>query len=174
MKKIVLFIFLLLCVLVMVFSFTACAHRDPGAYQEGEYLFTKTSSFSDEELLFSDNNGYHIETMSMTFKKIGLSEYNKADGKNVIKNSRDLKKYHVDLFIKFAEEDEGHHYDFVFDDSVFFEHTLNVSVKNEGLGLNYDKKIVLVIEKSETAITILWFRDENTNYESNNITLTHK
>ena len=57
-------------------------------------------------------NGLTIEYASINFEKIGLAKFNKQNGRNVIKNPKNLKKYLVKLFVKFVGETEGKYYDF--------------------------------------------------------------
>lgn len=188
-KKIVLlFISVLLLSSVVLFTFTACGHRDICSYKEGTYRFDKDNyipygtddtpeSFDeipDKYLLLHENYNLHVEDVALTFTKIGLVEYNRADGKNVVKNSKDLKKYHVDLYIKFAEEESGRVYDFVFDGSTFFQHCLITNLKNENLGLDTEFKftIELVSDDSNNArIRFLWFVDAPNNSDSKCICL---
>lgn len=180
-KKIVLlFISVLLLSSVVLFTFTACGHRDICSYKEGTYRFDKELALMLDDNIESDSDrmpsgdyllhrdyNLHIQDVSLTFKKIGLIEYNKAKGKNVIKNSKDLKTYHVDLYIKFAEEEFGHVYDFVFDGSVLFEHGLLAELKNEELNLDIQMTFTISLtggsNSSRPDMWFLWSEDAPTN-----------
>ena len=98
------------------------------------------------------------------------SANNKAKYKNVIKNSGDLKKYHVDLYIKFAEEEEGRYYDFYSDDTIMFEHPIIIHLKNEQLGLDIEKEFVMGLD-SEEEVFFLWYSDAPHNGKINDIPL---
>lgn len=192
-KKIVLlFISVLLLSSVVLFTFTACGHRDICSYKEGTYRFDKDNyipygtdytpdSFDeipDKYLLLHENYNLHVEDIALTFTKIGLAEYNRADGKNVVKNSKDLKKYHVDLYIKFAEEESGRVYDFVFDGSVLFEHGLLAELKNEELNLDIQMTFTISLtggsNSSRPDMWFLWFVDAPNNSDSKCIRLPLK
>lgn len=162
--------FLILLIVVLSFALVGCAHRDAYSYKEGVYSFKRTAENAEDELLLSDDYDLHIEEVSMTFKKIGLIEFNKAKYKNVIKNSGDLKKYHVDLYIKFAEEEEGRYYDFYSDDTIMFEHPIIIHLKNEQLGLDIEKEFVMGLD-SEEEVFFLWYSDAPHNGKINDIPL---
>ena len=162
--------FLVLMVLILLLALAGCARQDAYSYKESVYSFKRTAENTDEELLLSDDCDLHIEEVSMTFKRISLTQFNKAKYKNVIKNSHDLKKYHVDLYIKFAEEEEGHYYDFYSDDTIMYEHPITIHLKNERLGLDKEKLFLIGLH-SETEVFFLWFTNETRNVEINKVGL---
>ena len=162
--------FLILLIAVLSFALVGCAHRDAYSYKEGVYSFKRTAENTDEELLLSDDYDLHIEEVSMTFKKIGLIEFNKAKYKNVIKNSGDLKKYHVDLYIKFVEEEEGRYYDFYSDDTIMFEHPITIHLNNEQFGLDIEKEFLVGLD-SEEEVFFLWYSGDRVDEKRNIVEL---
>ncbi len=137
MKKKILIISVVLMLLVFSCMLFACNNkRDHMEYKEGVHEFVATG---DEEF---DWHGYKIERISMDFKMISNKEYRAAKNVNVVRNSKNWKKYSVKLFIKFFEEEQGHYYDFIFDGSTFCEHRMTLIFKNEELGIDSEDRVV--------------------------------
>lgn len=137
MKKSFLIVSVVVLLLMSSCTLFACDNqKDPMEYKEGLHEFVATG---DEDF---DWLGYKIERISMDFKMISNKEYRAAKNVNVVRNSKNWKKYSVKLFIKLFEEEQGHYYDFIFDGSTFCQHTMTVLFKNEELGIDSEELVV--------------------------------
>ena len=83
----------------------------------------RTYSFSGEPYAISD--GLFIEELSISFKKISLSQYKQANYVNTIRNKRNKFCYSVVLSIKFAGDTEPAQYNFTENPSSLYPYPPN-------------------------------------------------
>ena len=83
----------------------------------------RTYSFSGEPYAISD--GLFIEELSISFKKISLSQYKQANYVNTIRNKRNKFCYSVVLSIKFAGDTEPVQYNFTENPSSLYPYPPN-------------------------------------------------
>lgn len=182
---------IVLLIAICAACLSACQPGTVITYEEGLFEFTgELDDFPDDDTgrpIESAEfvNGLTIEYASLNFERISLSEYNKQNGRNVVKNHKNKAKYLLKLFIRFEGESVGKYYDFDFvqlidegagqevnvhfidagQDSLTFDQKIDIAMRSAAYTSRFDKR------REGKYVQIYWYMEEQAERYMNEISL---